>query len=171
MNCPQCGLPTLPQQKFCRSCGAGLQMITQPLAAHDSLFEPERKPANISRAERPRANLVLWAFIMMFIGVAIGVIGKKLMHSEIVTVVGALVSIAGMFLVSFPFLSPPPRKRHDDASPSLPGQQKKSQPPKHLPHGSEIAYASSVTERTTDLLEVPATTRAEQKTDAQSQVE
>ncbi len=32
MHCSKCGLQVVPDQKFCRSCGATLQMITQPLA-------------------------------------------------------------------------------------------------------------------------------------------
>jgi hypothetical protein len=45
MNCPKCDLQTLPDQKFCRSCGASLQMITQPLAEHARVSDLERTPA------------------------------------------------------------------------------------------------------------------------------
>lgn len=109
MNCPKCGLQTLPDQKFCRSCGATLQMITQPLVEPATVSELGRTPAIIFKDEKQRANrLVLWGFIFMFIGAAIGIIGKKLMHDEIVTVIGVMISLAGMFFVVYPYLSPPP---------------------------------------------------------------
>ncbi|MFN2493146.1 MAG: hypothetical protein ABR501_09725 [Pyrinomonadaceae bacterium] len=45
----------------------------------------------------------------MFVGAAIGVIGKKLMHDYIVTIVGILLSLAGMFLRSFHIFLRPER--------------------------------------------------------------
>ena len=89
MNCPKCDLQTLPGQNFCRACGASLQMITQPLAEYAAVSDLERMPANIVKDEKPPANrLMLWGFIIMFIGAAIGITGKKLMHEEIVTFAG-----------------------------------------------------------------------------------
>lgn len=115
MNCPKCKSQTLADQKFCRSCGTSLQMTTQPLAEH-AVSDPATAPA-ITPGGQQRANrLLLWSFIMMFIGVAIGVIGKKLIHDEIVTVVGVLISLAGMFLAVYPFLSPPLLRKHDSSS-------------------------------------------------------
>src|SRR3982751_5917344 len=112
MNCSKCGLQSLPGQKFCRSCGASLQMITRPLAESATISDLERRPAIIFKDEKQRANkLILWGFIIMFIGVAIGIIGKKLMHEEIVTVVGILVSLAGMFLTAYPYVASPRREK------------------------------------------------------------
>ena len=70
----------------------------------------EGGPAIIFKGEKQRANRwVLWGVIIMFIGV----IGKKLIHEEIVTVVGILTSLAGMFLTVYPYLSPSPRQKKD----------------------------------------------------------
>ena len=164
MTCPECGLQTLPEQKFCRSCGASLQMMTQPLAEPAAVSELERRPAIISTDEMQRASrLVLWGFVIMFVGVAIGVIGKKLLHEEAVTVVGVLVSLAGMFLAVYPYLSPPPRPKYDSSPSSQPETLTQSQPTKYLPQESDIEYIPSITERTTDLLKNPAATRTKQK--------
>ena len=170
MNCPKCGLQTLPDQKFCRSCGASLQMITQPLAERTPVSVLEARPAIIFKDEKQRANrLMLWGFIIMFIGAAIGVIGKKLMHEEIVTVVGVLISLAGMFLTVYPYLSPSLRQKHNSSSSSQPEALTQSQPPKDLPQGSNIGFIPSITERTTDLLKNSAATRPKQKEDRESQ--
>ena len=164
MNCPKCGLQTLPEQKFCRSCGANLQMITQPLAEHATVSDLKSRPAISFRDQR--ANRVLLGFIMMFIGVAIGIIGKKLMHKELITVVGALVSVAGMFLVAYPFLLPWPPKKYDSSPSSQPEVLIQSQPTKSLPQGINSEYLPSITERTTDLLKSSATTSPREEEDA-----
>ena len=170
MNCPKCGLQTSADQKFCRSCGASLQMITQPLAEHAALSAPERTPAIIFKDEKPRANgFMPWGFIIMFIGVAIGVIGKMLMHEEMVTVIGVLVSLVGMFLTVYTSLSPSPRQTYDSLASSQPEALTQSQPTKYLPQGSNIEYVPSITEKTTDLLKNPAATRPRQKEDEESQ--
>jgi len=163
MNCPKCGLQTLPDQKFCRSCGDKLQMITQPLAEHAPVARAE-KPAIISKTETQRASgLTLWGFIIMFIGVAIGVIGKMLMHEEMVTVVGVLVSLVGMFLTVYPYLSPSRRQKQDYIPSSQPEALTQSQPTRYLPPESNIEYVPSITEKTTDLLKNSAATRPRQK--------
>lgn len=145
-------------------------MITQPLAEHATVSELEKTPAIILKDEKQRANrLAPWGFIIMFIGVAIGIIGKKLLHDEIVTVVGALVSVVGMFLTVYPYLSPSPTPKYDTSPSSQPEALIQSQPTKYLPQGSTIEYVPSVSERTTDLLKNPAARRPRQKEGEESQ--
>ena len=152
MNCPNCELPTLPEQKFCRSCGASLQMTTQPLAGPASVFELQRTPPPVVTNHQRTNSLMLWGFILMFAGAAIGVIGKKLMQEDVITVLGVLISLAGMFLTVYPFLSPA-RPKHE-VSPSAESEPlTQPQAPKMLRQERNSEYVPSVTERTTDLLE------------------
>lgn len=170
MNCRKCGLETLPDQRFCRSCGESLQMITQPLVEHGTASELERGPAIILKDEKQRASkLMLWGFIIMFIGVAVGIIGKKLMHEDIVTVIGALVSTAGMFLAVYPYLSPSSHRRVDTSPSRQPDILTQSQAGKSLPPESNMEYIPSITERTTNLLENSAVARPKPKEDGESQ--
>ena len=170
MNCPKCDLQTLPDQKFCRSCGASLKMITQPLAEYAAVSDLEGTPAISFKGEQQRTNrLTPWAFIIMFIGVAIGIIGKMLMHQEMVTVIGVLVSVVGMFLTVYPYLSPSPRQKHDSIPSSQPEVLTQSQPTKYLPPERNAAYVPSITERTTDLLKDSASTRTRTKDDGESE--
>lgn len=155
MTCPKCGRQILVQQKFCRFCGASLRMTTQPLAELDPISDLQRPPA--------RSNtFVLWGFVMMFIGVALGVVGKKLLHEDIVTVAGVLISLLGMFLAVYPLIFPPRRKKNDSAPASQP-QISTSRAEEYLPPGGSLEYVSSITERTTDLLENPTPTKPAQK--------
>ena len=170
MNCPKCDLQTLPGQNFCRACGASLQMITQPLAELATVSDLKMTPATSSKDEKQRASRSMpWGFIIMFIGIAVGIIGKKLMHEEMVTVVGALVSVAGMFLTVYPYLSPPSRQKVDSSPSSQPHTLIQSQADKYLPRENNIEYVPSITERTTNLLKTSATTSQKQKKDGESQ--
>lgn len=159
MICPTCGSPTLPEQKFCRACGAGLQMTTQPLVESAAVTNLTTTPPNVREHEGQRqSGMMLWGFILMFIGVAIGVIGKKLLHEEIVTVIGILLSLLGMFLTAYPYLAPSPRRKPINGPRSQPIVLTPSQPPRRLAQGNNAEYLPSVTEATTDLLERPPVT-------------
>ena len=169
MNCPKCGLQSLADQKFCRSCGASLQMTTQPLAEPGMVSGLERTPTIDSNDESPRGNsFVLWGFIIMFVGAAIGIMGKKLFHEDIITVVGALISLAGIFLTVYPYLSPPRRKKSSTSFSSEPKVLTPSQPKEYLPAGSNIEFVPSITEITTDLLKSSVATSSRQKEDDES---
>ena len=96
MNCPKCGLQAPPDQKFCRSCGASVQIDTQPLVGHVPVTGWVESSAIKGKDEIPLAyRSVLWAFAVTFTGVAIGVIGKMLLHVETVTVIGSTAFVGG----------------------------------------------------------------------------
>lgn len=169
MTCPKCGLQTLANQKFCRSCGTSLRMTTQPLAELATISDQEKTPATRLQDEAQLRNgFVLWGFIIMFVGVAIGVVGKKLLHVDIVTVVGVLLSLLGMFLSVYPFLAPPRRKKVDSSPSSQPEVLTPSRPTEYLPQASNTEYIPSITERTTDLLKNSAANRRGQKENGES---
>ena len=169
MTCPKCGLQALADQKFCRSCGTSLRMTTQPLATLDAISDLESTPAVSSKSKAQRSNtFVLWGFAMMFIGVAIGVVGKKLLHEDIVTVVGVLISLLGMFLTVYPFISPTPREQNNSTPSSQPEIPTPSRSKEYLTPGDNIEYVSSITESTTDLLENPVSVKPLQKENGQS---
>jgi hypothetical protein len=133
-------------------------MTTRPLATPDKVSDLDRTSAIGFKGKKQRTNgFVLWGVIIMFIGAAIGIIGKKLVHEDIITVVGALISLVGMFLTVYPYLAPPSRKKNDSGSSLPPEVLTQSQPGKYLPQGSNIDYLPGITERTTDLLKNPAT--------------
>lgn len=166
MTCPKCGLETFADQKFCRSCGARVQMTTQRLAKPQAVTDLGRTSTTGAKGGDERANqFVLWGFILMLIGVAIGVVGKKLLHEDIVTVVGVLISLAGIFLTVYPYLVPSRRKEADSRFASQPEVLTPPQPTEYLPDASSIQYVPSITERTTNLLKNSATRRPDQTED------
>jgi hypothetical protein len=152
MICPNCGLHLATKQKFCRSCGTSLQAITQRLPEPPA--DRELQPAKISRPQATN-SLLLWGMIVMFLGAATGVIGKMMMHDQMVTLVGVLASLVGMFLAVLSALLPA-RTRDHYSLPSQPELEITSQQIKSLPEERPIEYVPSITERTTDLLKSSA---------------
>lgn len=161
MTCHKCGSETLADQRFCRSCGARLGIATEPLTNQAAISYPIEAKVVEERSEL-RNRLVPWGFIIMFVGVAIGVIGKMSMHEELVTVIGILMSLVGMFLTSYPYLRPSSRK--DSRSSSSAARELNRQSPlvNQLPEG-RIDYVPSITERTTDLLKNSEVTTPKEK--------
>ena len=153
MTCSKCGLESLADQKFCRSCGARLHMTTKQLARPQTMADLGRPSTIITKGGDERANhFVLWGFIIMLIGAAIGVVGKRLLHEDIVTVVGVLISLLGLCLVVYPYLAPSRRKQDESSFSSQPEVLTPPPQTEYLPEGSSIEYIPSVTERTTNLL-------------------
>jgi len=152
MTCPQCGSPSLSDQKFCRSCGMHLHLTTQQLVTPANVHDLGSKSAVAVKERRSRNNLVLSGFVMMFIGAAIGVVGKKLLYQDIITVVGVLISLAGMFLTCYRYLSPTRRSEDEPTTSSQPQAQIGPSATEYLVSGDSVEYVPSVTERTTNLL-------------------
>ena len=167
MTCPKCGFETFADQKFCRSCGARVQMTTQRLAKPQAVTALGRTSSTtgVKGGDERTNQFVLGGFILMLIGVAIGVVGKKLLHEDIVTVVGVLIALAGIFLEVYPYLAPSRRKEGDSSFASQPDVLTPPQPTEYLPDASRIDYVPSITERTTNLLKNSATRRPEQTED------
>lgn len=160
MTCPKCGLQSQPDQKFCRSCGASLRMTTQPLTELASISDRARPAVIDQRGEgRPGNAFVLWGFITVLIGAAIGVVGKKLLHQDVVAVVGVLMSLLGMFLMVYPHLAPPRRKKSGSGASSQREVLTPSDAKEYLPEATNTDYIPSITERTTDLLKSSTATK------------
>jgi hypothetical protein len=154
MVCPSCGLQPLHGQKFCRACGANLQVTTQPLGEPSRLTDSQHSTTIESNRKAHRSNnYVLSGFAAMFIGAVIGVVGKKLLYQDIITVLGVIISLLGMFLIVYPYLLPSRPRRHVPEPRSPPADP--AAPLRSLEPGN-TEYISSITERTTDLLETPA---------------
>jgi hypothetical protein len=144
-------------------------MTTQPLVERVDVFDPKGTSVNAGSDEKLRPNaLLLRGMILMFIGVAVGVTGKMLIHENIFTVVGVLLSVAGMFLVAYSSLSPSRPRSYNSIPSSKAEVLTQTQTARSLPQGSNTDYVPSITERTTDLLKTPAATTQSQKQDEES---
>lgn len=149
MNCPACGTHILPDQSYCRSCGADLNHAARPFAASNA------------RDGHRTGRFVFVAFTIMFIGAALGAQGKMLLHNDVVTVVGVLLALAGMLLAAFPFLVLRPPTGTAEPSTRVDALFR-ARPTMQLHDAAAFDQIPSVVENTTDLLKTPGSPRETQ---------
>ncbi len=100
MQCPTCGTKVSTDQKFCRSCGTELWVISMHLSSTDpALLQAE------SDASKPHRTTNL-----MFLGIVYCIIGLTLLvadkQSGWIGAVGVLLLLAGMLTAAYGALSP-----------------------------------------------------------------
>src|SRR5262245_43552593 len=153
MFCPNCGNQGARDQNFCRSCGMNLQKVAPALIDHLAKPGPDQLSMETPAAIRRRARRnALWGMAIMFTGIAYGVVGKLMIHDDMVTGAGALVAVIGMFWLAFASLfagwGPTPDARGLSQSVRTPDAKTTAQlTPERAP-----GIMPSVVERTTDLL-------------------
>ena len=97
MFCPNCGKENSEEQKFCRACGLSLETISQALVHERS------KPGDnaIETAQNPnnhRQNPLVYAFLLLLLGLTIVIFGKKLVGEQLVADIGTLICLLGVAL-------------------------------------------------------------------------
>jgi hypothetical protein len=104
MYCPTCGTIASTDQKFCRSCGTELSVISQLVAKHLSATDPALLPAE-SDASKPRrtTNLLFLGIVYCIIGLALLVADKQ---GGWIGAVGVLLLVAGTLTAAYGALSP-----------------------------------------------------------------
>ena len=155
MYCPNCGNQSSQEQKFCRSCGMDLQSVTQAVATHLSPNSlPESQGDVMDKHEWARMWKRSWGlgFAIMFIGIFLLGIGRKIIHDEIVALIGVLILLIGIWPLLYPFFSMLQVKegtsRQAPRPIALPSNPVTTNP---LPE-RQAESVLSITERTTDLL-------------------
>lgn len=163
MYCPDCGKANPVGQKFCRSCGLSLKPVSQALAG-------EVVPADAGVNSRALIvgqqgfwqNPLIYALLLILLGIVIGVVGDRVFHTPAVSDIGTIIALLGVGLLGFKgvmlVVSPPkysPRKKQ------TPEIEETFQPnPRML-----SAEPPSVTENTTRQLD--ATSDREKSRDTQ----
>ncbi|HEX8707553.1 MAG TPA: zinc-ribbon domain-containing protein [Pyrinomonadaceae bacterium] len=102
MYCPDCGKENSAEQKFCRSCGFGLQLVSRALAgelavpaSHGDTLEPRK------HAQKGWLHPLLYGFMLVLLGMVIVIIGRKIFGEVMVADIGTLISILGIGLLGF----------------------------------------------------------------------
>ena len=153
MHCPNCGKQTSLNQKFCRSCGMSLETVSKVLTEHLSVADSDRLMAKVDESllVRRMYKMLLWGIIAVIFGIALLAIGK---NNGLITLPGLLIALAGMLLAAYGVLSPiktmvlPSRQQPQSKALKQPESEL------YLPPQSFFEPVPSVTERTTELLEI-----------------
>jgi hypothetical protein len=153
MHCPGCGTETSRNQKFCRSCGIGLQMISQAVAKHLSTADSAESPVE-SEANKQRRmyTLVRLGIVAFFVGMALMVMGKQFPDHDWIGPIGVLVLLLGAFVATYGVLSLLRQITSPSRKPPQPADLPQADPTA-LPSANPLELIPSITEHTTRTLE------------------
>ena len=152
MHCPGCGTEASKNQKFCRSCGMGLQMISQAVAKHLSTADFSGPPVEREAIKQRRMSTLLWGMAAVFVGMALIVVGKQFPDHDWIGLIGVLVLLLGAFVATYGILSPPRQKTSPSRNPPRPAELPRADP-KALASANSLEQIPNVTEHTTRMLE------------------
>jgi hypothetical protein len=149
MHCPNCGQKITSDLKFCRACGMKLNSVVRAVNEHlggGGELPAERPSERVMVARLGRS--LFYGVVVMFIGVAISVVGKE---NSTVKTIGVLTALLGVFLMMYAVISPMMRVG------MIPRSSKKKELPEQAPQlelkpGDDFEAAdivASVTEGTT----------------------
>lgn len=152
MYCPKCAATVTAEQRYCRSCGLDLQLISQVFEIESGEMEPARRRKK-RLANRGVITLMTGLMIGCLIPICLGLLHDWDSLIPLILVLSGLAGLAlfaGVTILVY--------------SDSLKGSKKSDQPEplptgvptNQLPPVDQSASVASVTERTTDLLDAPA---------------
>jgi len=158
MYCPNCGNQNSADQKFCRSCGLGLQKVAQTLSEQ----LPTKLDVSLQQKKERLEKLGVAALSVFGVGVAIPVlygIFYKMMYTQGKFIAGlgllALIIVLGCGLLSVILFAKANEVKETPAKGPLPNKPE-LQPQadtRELPeHSAPETPVFSVTDRTTELL-------------------
>ena len=160
MYCPSCGIQTSGDQKYCRSCGMDLQMISQTVGEHQGQVI-EKNEARQKKLERwgkitsligisTLSLLLIGAFICLSISKVFGISFDAFgfdSFAPVVAAIGFCSIIIGGGLMSYPSMS----KELRNLRPAK--LTEKAQTTAELSISNIAEQMPSITEATTNLLE------------------
>jgi predicted nucleic acid-binding Zn ribbon protein len=148
MNCPGCDKQISPDQKFCRFCGRSLEAVSTVPSGEAMAKVTKRMPA------RRMNRVLLWGLIVIGVGVTLLVNSQ---NYEIVNWLGILVFLAGIGLAIYGAFSPAKARTLPSGQSSQTKALNLSETSSYLPPKDFSEPLPSVTERTTELLEIENT--------------
>ena len=158
MYCPNCGNQNSADQKFCRSCGLGLQKVVQTLSEQ----RPNELDLSLQQKKERFEKLGVAALSVFGVGVAIPIlygIFYKMMYTQGKVIAGlgllALIIVLGCGLLSVILFAKANEVKETPAKPAMPDQPQLHPEPdtRELPeHSAPETPVFSVVDRTTELL-------------------
>ncbi len=154
MHCPGCGTETsIENQKYCRSCGMGLQMISRAVAKHFSTADSAESPVESEAStQRRMPTLLLWGIAAFFLGMALMVVGNRFPDLSWIGLIGVLGLLLGAFVATYGILSPPRQITSPSRNPPQPAELPQVDP-KAPASANSLEQIPSVIEHTTRTLE------------------
>ena len=161
MYCPKCATPLSDDQKFCRSCGLDLQVISQLLTNEPQAVEPAASEFQTSeRTQDRKAQIQRQGIIILMFGLVVGCLipislGLLSNYGWLNQLILVLSGLAGLLLfagcIRLIYADGVPETPVGSESYQLPAWQQAKQT-NQLSSADRSASVPAVTEHTTDLL-------------------
>jgi hypothetical protein len=160
MHCPNCGIESDLDQKFCRKCGFNLAPISKLMLVPGG-DDDETKLDKVERDKLLMRRMVSWmmrGMLIMLIGIIVIVVNKQLKLDQLVGLLGTLITLGGVAVVMYGLLDTMRggglKKRKPKAmEASSPEEIEPASTTKEL-EGRLPVPLGSVTERTTQLIKI-----------------
>jgi len=178
MYCPNCATETVINQKFCRSCGMNLTLVSQAIISQALVSEAtasqsivpgsgDQHPSTAfreDRSEHRQSKFMRWGFVLLFAGlvftILMGVGGDEVQRVNFslghfmnsLAGVGAAILLAGVGLIVYAGLLPaikPPHALRGAISPPAPAIKDPSTAPTTASMEPSAESLPSITEHTT----------------------
>ncbi len=147
MYCPNCGKENPEKPRFCRSCGLGLQTISQALVDELSTTKSNDTSIEIVEPEQKRwRHPLMYGFLMLLLGMAIVIFGKRIAAEQLIADLGTLIAMLGIGLLGFKGVS---LMRSQSSSSRQSKTVLESKPTTELPPALPSGEPASVIEHTT----------------------
>ena len=150
MHCPNCGLESSVNLKFCRGCGLALEEVSRIVTSHSTGQPAKEKSSEDRAAVRQVALTLFWSVVAIFIGATLAGLNKNRFHNEGIGFLASSIVIGAAIVACYGVLSPLWKNR----APALPSAAESTGPieiasneyatPRELP-----GVPDSVTENTT----------------------
>ena len=165
--CPKCATPQSEEQKFCRACGFDLQIVSRVLARESAELVPEQGEFDESGPPKTRrAKMEMRGLVALFTALMVGCLIPIVMGlfpnwsglNNFMILMGGIagfILFGGILMLVYSDYLPKTeatQPRQPTRLPSFP----QSVPTNQLPPADESEAVPSITERTTGLLQTPA---------------
>ena len=154
MHCPNCGVESSIDQRFCRKCGFGLAPVGELM--RDGVPSPEDAKLDRARREalivRQMFRWLAWGIIVLGLGVLMLVIDKSFDVGKAFKFVCTLVMLAGMGIATYGVISAMMKGGAATLKATESKQDELRAPTTRELEGRAPISIPSVTERTTELI-------------------
>src|SRR5215831_17588448 len=150
MYCPNCGKENSEQQKFCRSCGLGLQTISEALGTERSGGGQGAPVQPARRDYKGWQNPLIYALSMLVLGVIVAFIGNRVFGDKTIADIGTVTALIGVCLIGMKGIQLIVAQSKQLPGP---GTSQKREPASNPQPGMIAAEPPSITEHTTKHLD------------------
>ena len=102
MHCPNCGIESDLEQKFCRKCGFNLAPVSKLIVS-----ERDTNPTELTKLDRDKLIMqrmvrwMMWGLLALLIGIILSVAGKQFALTPLVNFIAVIFILGGVSVTTY----------------------------------------------------------------------